>query len=136
MQIISNPMQIYREQLEETLRNEVKRNIPDGIGIMDLGSDMETGHYVVLEDGKPVAVATMQSGDELVKLYVHPEHRKRHIADKLIKQIMADLKNKGVDLFFVERTTQSLNFWSKFVENNKLECHEVIGKLRIIIQLN
>ena len=136
MQIISNPMQIYREQLEETLRNEVKRNIPDGIGIMDLGSNMETGHYVVLEDGKPVAFATMKSGDELVKLYVHPEYRKRHIADKLIKHIMADLKSNGEDLFFIERTTQFHNFWSKFVENNKLECQEVTGDTRVFIQLN
>ena len=103
---------------------------------MDLGSNMETGHYVVLEDGKPVAFATMKSGDELVKLYVHPEYRKRHIADKLIKHIMADLKSNGEDLFFIERTTQFHNFWSKFVENNKLECQEVTGETRVFIQLN
>jgi len=136
MEILNNPTQNYREQLEEILRDEIKRNIPDGIGIMDLGSNMETGHYVVLEDDKPVAVATIQSGDEIYKLYVHPEYRQRHIADKLVKHIMAELKNNGEESLFVEMTRQSLNFWSKFVENNKLVCEEVPGQLKIFIQFN
>lgn len=136
MEILSNPTQNYREQLEEILRDEIKRNIPNGIGIMNLGSDMETGHYVVLEDDKPVAVATMQNGDEIYKLYVHPEYRKRHVADKLIKHVMAELKNNEEESLFIEMTRESLNFWGKFVQENKLEYQEVPGQLKIFIKLN
>lgn len=136
MRIIKNPKQNYRDQLEEILRNEIKEKTPTDIGIIDLGSNMESGHYVVLENDKPIGVATMQSGDELFKLYVHPEYRNRHIAEKLITHIMAELKKNGAENLFIERTIQSYDFWQKFITNNKLNCQEVIGQLRIFIKLN
>ncbi|MDZ7324916.1 GNAT family N-acetyltransferase [Kosakonia sacchari] len=135
MDIINNPQQNLLDQLEQLMIAENQSNAPEGIGIMDLGSNVDCWHCMALENGKPLGAATVQLDIELYKLYVAPQHRNKHVAEKLVKHVMSSLKDNGETEMFIEMTNQSLPFWARFVEKQQLEYTPVPEQLKAFIKL-
>lgn len=90
---------------------------------------------VALEDGVPLGAATVQLGNELYKLYVAPQHRGRHVAEKLVSHVMDFLKEEGETEISIEMTKNSLPFWGRVVEKHSLEYEPIYGQLKMLIKL-
>jgi len=135
MNIINSPQQHLLDQLQKQMKDENQRNSPEGIGIMDLGSDVDCWHCMAIEGEEPLGAATVHLGNELYKLYVAPQHRTKHIAEKLVNHVMASLKENGETEMFIEMTSKSLPFWAKFVEKNQLEYDPIPEQLKAFIKL-
>ncbi|ELQ6144906.1 GNAT family N-acetyltransferase [Cronobacter dublinensis] len=135
MDIVNAPQEHLLDQLQKQMDDENRSCSPEGIGIMDLGSNVDCWHCMALEDGVPLGAATVQLGNELYKLYVAPQHRTRHVAEKLVSHVMASLKEKGETEMFIEMTNNSLPFWARFVEKHQLEYDPVHGQLKAFIKL-
>lgn len=133
MDIINNPRQELIDQLQKQMDDENQKNPPEGIGIFDLGSDFECWHCMALDRGVPLGTATVH-GNELYKLYVAPSHRKKNIAEKLVNHVMFFLKEHGKQEMHVEMTQNSLPFWAKFIEKNRLEFEIVYGGMKVFIK--
>ncbi|EJF6670436.1 GNAT family N-acetyltransferase [Escherichia coli] len=135
MDIVNTSQQHLLIQLQKQMDDENRSNSPEGIGIMDLGSNVDCWHCVALEDGVPLGAATVQLGNELYKLYVAPQHRGRHVAEKLVSHVMDFLKEEGETEISIEMTKNSLSFWGRVVEKHSLEYEPIYGQLKMLIKL-
>ena len=131
MKIVNNPPEKHVKQLQKILDEE--NNGPECVGIVDLVSNVGYWHCMALENER--GMATVHLGNEIYKLYVAPEYRRKHIADKLVCNVISCLKNNGETEMLVEMTKASLPFWEKFVETHQLEYEEIYGQLKVIIKL-
>ncbi|HBQ5887390.1 TPA: GNAT family N-acetyltransferase [Klebsiella variicola subsp. variicola] len=135
MVIVSHPHQDLLDQLEKILHEEIRKG--EDIDIVDLGSNLECWHCVAIENDHPIGAATVRyCSNELFKLYVAPQHRRKHVAEKLVKYVMNRLKNEGKTDMFVEMVDNSIPFWEKFINNNKLKFKKVSyqAKIEIILE--
>lgn len=134
MEIVNNPPQQYFDQLQKLLNEEIKGS--GVIGIVDLGSNLECWQCVAMEGNHPIGAATVRyCNNELFKLYVAPQYRRKNVAERLVKHVMKTLKEEGQEDMFIEMTNYSLPFWEKFVVNNKLKFKEVPYQPKLEISL-
>lgn len=54
MNIINSPQQHLLDQLQKQVKDENQSNSPKGIGIMDLGSNLDCWHCIAIEDEEPL----------------------------------------------------------------------------------
>ena len=61
--------------------------------------DNKLSHWIVCVEGDTVlgyvGTQTVMEETDMMNIAVHPDHRRKHIADKLMKALIADLKAMG-----------------------------------------
>lgn len=77
------------------------------------GLDGDALHLLALDDGHAVATARMLADGHIGRMAVLPEHRRRGIGGRMIKQLLGEAQGMGLKSVYLDAQVQALGFYQR-----------------------